>query len=142
MECSICCEEINETTGRCILVCKHSFHIICLSRWVVNRSKTCPLCRRTISNKEIIWESHMEEPRPPRQRDPLSEPTEEQSMMWEAMRLFQDNDYFTYEGPNPNISMRTNWRKRRNYYMSLRARRGLHTHTDFITDDFRECDSD
>jgi len=84
----------------------------------------------------------MEEPRPPRQRDPLSEPTEEQSMMWEAMRLFQDNDYFTYEGPNPDIRMRTNWRKRRNYYMSLRARRGFHTHTDFITDDIRECDSD
>ena len=86
----------------------------------------------------------MEEPRPPRQRDPLSEPTEEQSMMWEAMRLFQDNPD-TYEGPNPDIRMRTNWRKRCNYYMSYRARRSIHTHTGFITHgptDLRECDSD
>ena len=146
MECSICCEEINETTGRCILVCKHSFHIICLSRWIVGKrpSQTCPLCRRKISNKAIIWESYMEEPSPPRQRDPLREPTEEQSMMWEAMRLFQPG-YFEYEGPNPDLGMRTNWRERRNYYISYRARRSTHTHTDFITHgptDLRECHSD
>ena len=130
MECSICCDTINEYTGHCELACKHTFHIICLTRWTSKTKQSCPLCRRILSRTEKIWWWKTEEES--HHRDPLREPAEEQRMMWEAVRLFEE-PYWTIEGPNPDICGRRKWRRRR--YQSKNKSRGWHTHTNFITDD-------
>jgi len=130
MQCLICCESITELTGRCTLFCKHTFHIYCISRWCNKPRQTCPLCRRFLSENEKFWKWKTESES--LKRDPLINPPEEQRMMWDAMRLFDNSS--DYQGPNPDIYMRKNWRFRRNRYSHPLASRGLHTHTDFITD--------
>ena len=130
MQCLICYESITELTGCCTLGCKHTFHIICISRWCNKPRQTCPLCRRFLSNDEKFWKWKTEAES--LKRDPLINPPEEQRIMWDAIRLF--NDSSEYQGPNPNIYMRKNWRSRRNRYNHPLASRGVHTHTDFIID--------
>ena len=144
MDCPICCESITELTGHCKLACKHTFHINCVSTWCNDPRQTCPLCRRFLSKDERFWKWNTETQS--LKRDPLKNPPEEQRIMWDAMRLFDDSSEWTYQGPNPDIDMRKNWRSRRNYYMRKKWRlrrnrydhpfvsRGIHTHTDFITD--------
>ena len=44
-ECVICTEKLNEART---LDCHHSFHLICLGRWILKGYKTCPICRKNI----------------------------------------------------------------------------------------------
>ena len=44
MECVICLEPIDETTGHLRLPCSHAFHIECALRWL-RSNQTCPCCR-------------------------------------------------------------------------------------------------
>jgi hypothetical protein len=53
MSCSICHEEINESTGKIVTSCKHEFHISCMTRWMVKPEATCPECRSAPGPKEI-----------------------------------------------------------------------------------------
>ena len=41
-ECSICMEENVEVA---VQACKHTFHALCLSKWINQRHGTCPNCR-------------------------------------------------------------------------------------------------
>ncbi|CAH9082924.1 unnamed protein product [Cuscuta epithymum] len=49
--CSICMDEFELGTGASQLPCKHFFHKDCIAPWL-DRSKTCPLCRRKLPNEE------------------------------------------------------------------------------------------
>uniref|UniRef100_A0A182MEZ7 RING-type domain-containing protein n=1 Tax=Anopheles culicifacies TaxID=139723 RepID=A0A182MEZ7_9DIPT len=42
--CTICLEQI-KPANRWTLPCKHSFHIVCLNKWTVNKQE-CPNCRK------------------------------------------------------------------------------------------------
>lgn len=44
MECPICLDTIDETTGSMKLPCAHTFHIECALRWLRTNS-ACPCCR-------------------------------------------------------------------------------------------------
>ncbi|EAU76906.1 protein goliath-like [Anopheles arabiensis] len=44
--CTICLEEIRPTS-RWTLPCRHSFHLDCLDKWMVNKQE-CPNCRKQI----------------------------------------------------------------------------------------------
>ena len=44
MECAICLEAIDNTTGHIRLTCSHTFHINCALRWLQTK-QTCPCCR-------------------------------------------------------------------------------------------------
>jgi hypothetical protein len=46
-DCSICREPIKDDKE--ILVCNHSFHIICIRTWLQLKGN-CPICRRFINN--------------------------------------------------------------------------------------------
>ncbi|CAH9094662.1 unnamed protein product [Cuscuta europaea] len=48
--CSICMDEFELGTGASQLPCKHFFHKDCIAPWL-DRSKTCPLCRRQLPNE-------------------------------------------------------------------------------------------
>ncbi|ELQ75741.1 E3 ubiquitin ligase [Trachipleistophora hominis] len=48
--CAICTEDMEEEKGR-IIKCKHSFHLVCLKRWV-EQQQVCPICRDVIMSKE------------------------------------------------------------------------------------------
>jgi hypothetical protein len=57
MECSICFEDINATTGSTTLSCSHSFHIHCLFTWLAKQTsesnqQTCPFCRHEMTALE------------------------------------------------------------------------------------------
>jgi hypothetical protein len=55
MECSICYDEINATTGVATLSCAHSFHICCIAGWFAKLEKgTCPCCRKEMSALEDL----------------------------------------------------------------------------------------
>ena len=47
--CTICLENISETDNN-TLVCNHSFHEICINRWLATNTN-CPICRRFIRNR-------------------------------------------------------------------------------------------
>jgi hypothetical protein len=47
--CTICLENISETDNN-TLVCNHSFHDICINRWLATNTN-CPICRRFIRNR-------------------------------------------------------------------------------------------
>lgn len=53
-DCSICTEEIRYIRK---LNCGHSFHLMCLTKWIENGKKSCPLCRKDIvsKNKKSIF---------------------------------------------------------------------------------------
>ena len=50
-DCSICYEPVSAATGHCTLSCKHSFHIVCLTRWS-NENPSCPMCRHPLGATE------------------------------------------------------------------------------------------
>lgn len=61
-ECPICFESLNGSTKKPIIIVhinkKHTFHQACLRKWNKKQIKkkqepTCPLCNRTIRQKEI-----------------------------------------------------------------------------------------
>lgn len=50
MECSICYDEINSSTGKVELSCAHPFHFSCIAKWfdkqrLQESCESCPLCR-------------------------------------------------------------------------------------------------
>ena len=60
MDCSICLEKVDETTGSATLSCGHLFHFGCLARWIL-KNETCPYCRHQTNAFESIQESDDEE---------------------------------------------------------------------------------
>ena len=55
MECSICYDAIDATTGVATLSCSHSFHICCIAGWFAKLEKgTCPCCRKEMSALEDL----------------------------------------------------------------------------------------
>jgi hypothetical protein len=55
MECSICYDAIDTTTGVATLSCAHSFHICCIAGWFAKLEKgTCPCCRKEMSSLEDL----------------------------------------------------------------------------------------
>lgn len=38
------------------LECNHCFHLICLSKWIENGNRGCPLCRKDINFVDIAEE--------------------------------------------------------------------------------------
>jgi len=67
MDCSICCDAIEASSGHVTLGCQHRYHLGCIGRWLL-KSETCPMCRKETSDKEKIikdderlsWESEAE----------------------------------------------------------------------------------
>lgn len=123
--CCICYMEMNETTGRCTLGCKHSFHLKCISTWTNQfgtccehyQTPNCPLCRKELGPMEFEWKCPHEVPDEPEEEipyvrdDPLSGPTEEQQIMWNAMALFED------VGSWKRWRINRSWRKRRQKHL-------------------------
>ena len=59
MECPICYDDINGSTGKAELSCSHSFHIRCLTTWfdrqnTNNTKQSCPCCRHESNEYEGI----------------------------------------------------------------------------------------
>ncbi|GFY66918.1 hypothetical protein TNIN_179471 [Trichonephila inaurata madagascariensis] len=52
-ECAIClnCDNAEQYT---LSQCKHTFHLICLRRWLDNGKSTCPYCRGKVLKKDKI----------------------------------------------------------------------------------------
>ena len=49
----ICIEAQNDTVNIRTLACGHSFHRLCIDRWLLHRS-TCPLCRARIVAQNVV----------------------------------------------------------------------------------------
>lgn len=49
--CTICLENISEVDNN-TLICNHSFHDICINRWLATNTN-CPICRRFIQNRHF-----------------------------------------------------------------------------------------
>ena len=56
MDCSICLNEVTESTGRTVLSCGHHFHISCFLRNILAAATTCPNCRNPLSEHERLPE--------------------------------------------------------------------------------------
>ena len=55
MECPVCYDTIDATTGVATLSCSHSFHICCIAGWFAKLEKgTCPCCRKEMSALEDL----------------------------------------------------------------------------------------
>lgn len=52
-ECPICLEELNSNNSK-VLVCKHSFHKLCIDTWL-ERKNICPLCRFPLDTTYKCW---------------------------------------------------------------------------------------
>jgi hypothetical protein len=50
VECSICTECIDRTTGKSILGCGHEFHLKCIVQWFFSQQveSSCPCCRHAV----------------------------------------------------------------------------------------------
>ncbi|CAL1204201.1 unnamed protein product [Candida parapsilosis] len=54
-KCSICLEKYEPLMSRVlVLECKHMYHQKCLSRWLINFKRTCPLCNSTIFTDNLL----------------------------------------------------------------------------------------
>ncbi|XP_057972283.1 E3 ubiquitin-protein ligase RHA2B-like [Malania oleifera] len=53
-ECTVCLSSVEEGEEIRKLQCKHTFHKVCLDRWLQQDYATCPLCRRTVLPEEIV----------------------------------------------------------------------------------------
>lgn len=47
--CSICLENYEQGCELCVLPCGHEFHKSCVSRWLLNERRVCPLCFHDIT---------------------------------------------------------------------------------------------
>lgn len=47
-DCVICLDEFREGEDLLELPCKHLFHKGCVSKWLVERKKICPICKRDV----------------------------------------------------------------------------------------------
>ena len=52
-ECPICLEDLNSNDSK-VLVCKHSFHKLCIDTWL-ERKNICPLCRFPLDVTYKCW---------------------------------------------------------------------------------------
>lgn len=53
-DCSICFESLTASTGHCTLGCSHTFHLACIGRWTTQSTPSCPLCRKELSETEVL----------------------------------------------------------------------------------------
>lgn len=54
-KCSICLERFHPLRSRVLLLnCKHFFHEQCLSNWLVNFKRSCPLCNNSLK-LSLLW---------------------------------------------------------------------------------------
>jgi hypothetical protein len=49
--CSICLTDI--TLNKKELICKHTYHKVCIDKWLENKS-TCPICRKEVGSEEPV----------------------------------------------------------------------------------------
>ena len=61
MDCSICFDAINASTGSTTTSCGHTFHFRCLANWSIQKIQTashqnCPLCRHEMVESERLPE--------------------------------------------------------------------------------------
>ncbi|GMJ10467.1 hypothetical protein HRI_004715900 [Hibiscus trionum] len=54
VECAICLCKIDEDDEIRELRCDHLFHKVCLDRWVGYRRSTCPICRTSLTPRQLI----------------------------------------------------------------------------------------
>lgn len=62
MECPICYDAINESTGSTKLSCSHEYHLGCIVSWLC-LNQNCPCCRKNINKYETIPIQRTESPR-------------------------------------------------------------------------------
>ncbi|KAM3219258.1 RING-H2 finger protein ATL32 [Capsicum annuum] len=55
VECAVCLCEIEEGEAVRELICNHSFHKVCLDRWLGFGRMTCPLCRNKINKSSFLF---------------------------------------------------------------------------------------
>jgi len=48
--CAICLEDFQERTKLKLLACGHGYHSKCIAPWIAERSDTCPVCRKTVTD--------------------------------------------------------------------------------------------
>lgn len=54
LKCSICLERFHRLSSHVIILsCRHIFHESCLSNWLINFKRCCPLCKLAINSKYI-----------------------------------------------------------------------------------------
>ncbi|KAE8731484.1 putative E3 ubiquitin-protein ligase XERICO [Hibiscus syriacus] len=53
-ECAICLCKIDEDDEIPELRCDHLFHKVCLDRWVGYRRSTCPICRSSLTPRQLV----------------------------------------------------------------------------------------
>lgn len=55
-QCSICLEQMDKSTTVARSPCGHCFHKACISKWLVERRRTCPLCNFQLrkGSKEVV----------------------------------------------------------------------------------------
>lgn len=57
-ECIICLEDyVPEVSEVMRLPCGHEFHSTCITRWLVCRKKTCPICKMDVTENSSVTES-------------------------------------------------------------------------------------
>ncbi|KAG4161836.1 hypothetical protein ERO13_D01G080300v2 [Gossypium hirsutum] len=54
VECSICLCKIDEDDEIPELRCDHLFHKVCLDRWAEHRRSTCPICRTSLTPRQLV----------------------------------------------------------------------------------------
>ncbi|ORY76614.1 hypothetical protein BCR37DRAFT_415421 [Protomyces lactucae-debilis] len=68
--CVICLETFEEDVELTALPCQHLYHPACITRWLVERKRTCPICQRDVrasldrQEDEALVESPMDERTP------------------------------------------------------------------------------
>jgi hypothetical protein len=88
LECSICYDAINATTGVATLSCSHSFHISCIAGWFAKLEKgTCPCCRKEMSALEDVPKPAGEEEDEEDDESDISEDDDEDYMEFSRDRL-------------------------------------------------------
>ncbi|KAE8704276.1 putative E3 ubiquitin-protein ligase XERICO [Hibiscus syriacus] len=53
-ECAICLCKIDEDDEIRELRCDHLFHKVCLDRWIGYRRSTCPICRSSLTPRQLV----------------------------------------------------------------------------------------
>lgn len=59
ISCSTCLESFDHKTLHRTLPCNHSFHPSCIEKWLLESSTNCPMCRRDISQQQLIANIHL-----------------------------------------------------------------------------------
>lgn len=55
-KCPICLDKFKPLTSRVLVLdCKHCYHEKCLSNWLINFRRTCPLCNNTIKGNDTRY---------------------------------------------------------------------------------------